>query len=53
MALITKLAPMTKDVRRVHDAVECGHTSFERGGQKYLRLDSPYGSDVAVSAPGR
>jgi len=46
MALIVHLTELHKERNVVHDPVECGYTSFDKGGSRYLQLDT-YGS------PGR
>ena len=44
MALVRRFSQVTAGERqRVHGEVECGFSTFERGGNRYLQLDA-YGS---------
>ena len=43
MALIIRFNQLHKDRNQIHGPVECGYTMFEKGGQRYLQLDT-YGS---------
>ncbi len=43
MALIHELLQIQKDSNRVHEAVECGWTTFDDTGSTYLQLDT-YGT---------
>jgi hypothetical protein len=44
MALISELTERKKERVHVHGEVECGYTTFERDGSRYLQLDT-YGSE--------
>ena len=51
MALITEFTELQKERNQVHGPVECGYTVFERGGTRYLQLDTYGSSDRQI--PGK
>ncbi len=51
MALIREFEEVKRERHAVHGPVDCGYTSFEVSGERYLQLDTYGSSDRAI--PGK